>query len=812
MENAEYLNHPLIKPNKIESRLYQQTLFASCANKNSLVVLPTGLGKTILFIMVAAHRLQKFPEGKIIFCAPTKPLLDQHLRTTKDLMEIEDKQIIQLSGAIDPLKRENIWKLGRVFICTPQTLQNDIIQKRVNLDDVVLLCLDEAHKSVGDHSYVFIAEQYNKKAKNPLLLGITASPGSESERIQELQDNLGITNIEIRDETSDDVRQYIHEIEETWEKVALPEEFGIILTTLGDLFRKILEELKEMEIIKSANPQNNPRRELLKLRQKVNEKYSQTMEEDRGDFFKAMGLVGNSIRLSHAIELIETQGVPSLSKYLERQINEIRMGKGSRALKNLMLSEEMITVVESVKQLQEQKIIHPKLQRLKEIIAESVENNPLNRILVFAHFRSAVKTIDEELNKIQGVSSHWFVGQSSMRDDKGLSQKNQIEIMQSFRDGLYNILVSTSVAEEGLDIGECDLVIFYDSVPSAIRLIQRKGRTGRRRKGKVIMLIAEGTRDEGYMWAAKRRTQKMRRLVKEYDILEKNRSVSAKNKQKGLLEYLKKEKKEEIEVALENEKINEKKEEIKEKTKPEISDEGKIAVICDIRERNTTIIKELMKKEVNLGFERLDVGDYICSDQVIIERKEVNDLVKSIIDKRLFTQAKILTESCSKPLIIIEGDLDLHKTSLHPNALTGALSSLVTDFRIPLIYTKNQKETAEMILAISKREQLERKRRVSVGKRKGLGMKIQIEETIASLPHVDHKIATRLLKHFGSIRNVFTAKLEDYLAIRGIGEKIAIDIIDYLYANYNEVETGEIEEALDELEWMKKEKEKKTKN
>ncbi|GAH23377.1 unnamed protein product, partial [marine sediment metagenome] len=111
------------------------------------------------------------------------------------------------------------------------------------------------------------------------------------------------------------------------------------------------------------------------------------------------------------------------------------------------------------------------------------------------------------------VSSHWFVGQSSMRDDKGLSQKNQIEIMQSFRDGLYNILVSTSVAEEGLDIGECDLVIFYDSVPSAIRLIQRKGRTGRRRKGRVIMLIAEGTRDEGYMWAAKRRTQKMRRLV-----------------------------------------------------------------------------------------------------------------------------------------------------------------------------------------------------------------------------------------------------------------------------------------------------------
>ena len=190
MEDIEYINHPLIKPKKIEARLYQQTLFASCIKENSLVILPTGLGKTILFLMITAHRFQKFPNGKIVFCAPTKPLLDQHEIISKDSLNIDSEKIIQVSGQIDPKKRKQIWEQGQIFICTPQTIQNDIIQRRINLEDIVFLCLDEAHKAVGDHSYVFIAEQYNKKAKNPLLLGITASPGAKIERIEEVQENI----------------------------------------------------------------------------------------------------------------------------------------------------------------------------------------------------------------------------------------------------------------------------------------------------------------------------------------------------------------------------------------------------------------------------------------------------------------------------------------------------------------------------------------------------------------------------------------------------------------------------------------------
>ena len=814
MDQPEYLNHPLIKPNKIEARLYQQTLFASCIKENSLVILPTGLGKTILFLMITAQRLQKFPDGKIVFCAPTKPLLDQHELVSKDSLEIDSEKIIQVSGQIDPRKRKQVWEQGQILICTPQTIQNDIIQRRINLEDIVFLCLDEAHKAVGDHSYVFIAEQYNKKAKEPLLLGITASPGSKIERIEEVQENLKVFNVEMRDESSDDVKQYIHEIQENWEIIPLSKEFRNIIETLNSIYKNILEGLKELDIINSAQPKNNPRRELLKLRAKVHEKYSEKSDEDRTDFFRALALVGNSIRISHAIELIETQGVPSLNKYLEGQISEIKFGRGSRALKELIFSDEMKIVVESVQSLHEQKIIHPKIERLKEIISEEVINNPDNRILVFAHFRVAAKIISEELSKIKGVNARWFVGQSSMKGEKGLSQKEQLEIMQAFREGTYNVLVSTSVAEEGLDIGECELVVFYDAVPNAIRLIQRKGRTGRRKEGKVVMLIAEGTRDEAYMWASRKQAQKMKRLVKTLEKPKDKTKTKKQEKQKGIIDFLKEAEK--TSELKEEEAIQEVEEEGDLDKSVSEKEDSSIKIICDSRERNTVVIKELMNKDVDLGFERLEIGDYICSDQVIVERKTEDDFVKSIMDKRLFSQIKILVESCSKPILLLEGELNLFSSSLHPSALAGALTSIAADFKVPIIYTKNQKETAEILFALARREQEERKRKLSIGKRKGLGLKIQLEEAISSLPHVDHKIAGRLLNHFGSIRDIVLAKREDFFAIKGIGEKIANDIIDFIYANYNEITNGtEFDSIKEELEFLKQEvgeKSKKSKN
>ena len=163
--------------------------------------------------------------------------------------------------------------------------------------------------------------------------------------------------------------------------------------------------------------------------------------------------------------------------------------------------------------LSPKQLIHPKYYVLEKLLLQEITINPTSRILVFVKLRDSVKNI---VNKLKSSNSEGilkparFVGQATKsKDDKGLSQKKQLEILKQFKQGHYNILVSTNVGEEGLDIAECDLVIFYDVVASEIRFIQRKGRTARHREGKVIILYCKDTHDEIYMHIALNKLKKM---------------------------------------------------------------------------------------------------------------------------------------------------------------------------------------------------------------------------------------------------------------------------------------------------------------
>jgi len=164
---------------------------------------------------------------------------------------------------------------------------------------------------------------------------------------------------------------------------------------------------------------------------------------------------------------------------------------------------------------QKNDLLHPKLVKLHDIIIDEFENYPDSHILIFAEFRDTITLINNLLKKIPTVYPVRFVGQKTKSDkDKGMSQKNQIKILEEFREGKYNVLVSTSVAEEGLDIAECDVVIFYDAVPSEIRLIQRKGRTARQRRGKVLILYCKDSSDEKNLKSSLSRLQEMQKNIK----------------------------------------------------------------------------------------------------------------------------------------------------------------------------------------------------------------------------------------------------------------------------------------------------------
>jgi len=147
---------------------------------------------------------------------------------------------------------------------------------------------------------------------------------------------------------------------------------------------------------------------------------------------------------------------------------------------------------------------------LVQVLLEELRNNETSRILVFVKLRDSVKNIVKNLKNISDIKAVRFVGQATKAaDDKGLSQKKQIEILNQFKEGIHNVLVSTNVGEEGLDIAECDLVVFYDVVASEIRLIQRKGRTARHRKGRVVILYCKETHDEVYLRIALSKLKKM---------------------------------------------------------------------------------------------------------------------------------------------------------------------------------------------------------------------------------------------------------------------------------------------------------------
>jgi len=739
-----FISHPLLKENAIERRLYQETLTLSCINHHSLVILPTGLGKTIIAALIAAYRKKKHPKGKIIFLAPTKPLVDQHHKTFTSVFNFDASDFAVLTGSTPPGKRKEIWMNSSFIFVTPQTLQNDIIKGNCSLEDCVFLIFDEAHRAVGNYAYVFIAREYIKQARNPLILGITASPSSEEIKIQEIQENLFIQNIEIRTESSPDVKDYVQPVEIEKIFVSLPSEFMDLKSKIESELKAVLMNLKRAGIVDTYDLRRISHSKLLAAQRMVQARIKDSQPD--AEFYENIKRITISIKLSHMLELLESQGLISLQKYLKK----IQRGttKSDKIISQSSFYEEMFQLIQRLMDGEKE---HPKLKKLITLLNNEIKRNPDAKIIVFVHYRVSAQMITAELEKHEQLRAVRFVGQQSKRGDKGLTQKEQLEILEQFKAGDYNLLIATSVAEEGLDISECDLVIFYDSVPSSIRSIQRRGRTGRKRAGKVIVLITKGTIDEGYHYAAQSKERTMKRHIRELQHYSKQLKEKLPNDQKSLITYV--------------------------PETPE-SKKKKITIIADTRETASPVVRTLYEAGVDVQLKKLDVGDYIISEDAGIERKTIEDLAESLKDGRLFRELTDLCNSYSIPIIIIEGT-DLYSArGIVPNALRGTLASLILDFKLATIFSKDAEDTAKFLIMLAKREQEEKKKTPRIRNSKTPpNMARTLEYIVAGIPLIDITRARNLLSHFGSIKNIFTASEEELRNVKGIGEKIARQII-----------------------------------
>ncbi|PWI48954.1 hypothetical protein CEE45_04280 [Candidatus Heimdallarchaeota archaeon B3_Heim] len=489
----------LVLPNT-EPRIYQQVIFSECVTnpKNTMVVLPTGLGKTIIMAYLSAYSLNKVPGRQVLILTPTRPLVHQIKNMFSDSIgNLSTDLILEVSGEIPPAKRGQEYPNAKIIIGTPQTIENDLLYGRLEIKNVQLLCIDEVHRATGDYAYVSIA----KEAKCQII-GFTATPGNNPEKILEVCENLRIGKISVTNPADFDVQDFIsvHTPEVIW--IDLPDQYRSLLTKLQELQDELLATLKErLSSIKKSKYLG--KREALAIHQQI--VFQTKQDSSYGDLLISSS---NLIRVQHLKELVESQGLPQVANTIKKW----RQKKSSKALR-LFLEDPIIHELET--SLGDKPLIHPKLGFMISDLRAELRDDSKNesRIIIFSNFRDTVHFLHEELTNSQ-INTGVFIGHSSSKTDKGLSQKDQLKVIDQFKKGEIKVLLSTSVGEEGLDVGNCDLVIFYDSVPSVVRAIQRRGR-GRKRKSRVVHLVTKGTRDEGMYWAIKQKDKRMKQFLKE---------------------------------------------------------------------------------------------------------------------------------------------------------------------------------------------------------------------------------------------------------------------------------------------------------
>ena len=511
-----------VRSQKLEEREYQTKIANECTDRNSLVVLPTGLGKTIIAVLVARKILERVPKNsKIIILAPTRPLIDQHRSTFLKFLDIPEEKLALLTGKTAPEKRVDVFTYNQLLFFTPQTLRNDLVSRRYTLKNTALIIFDEAHHASGDYPYTMIADELTDQNPDAIILALTASPGASKSKIVELCKNLHISleNIHIRTRKDEQVRKYVKPMDIYKIGVNLNANMSDIYKLVNLVLEERLQYLSRHNLIDKSGDNLHIkviRKDLLRLNSELIRIVNGT--GDKTGSYSALSINAQGLILFHVLELIEQQGLDVLLDYLEKLNKKAKKRNSSKASRILAADNRIRRIYLELKKAQQfspDNLIHPKYHVLVKVLLDELHKNSEARVLVFVKLRNSVKNIVNKLKDIKTIRPARFVGQATKsQDDKGLSQKRQIEILKEFKQGIYNVLVSTNVGEEGLDIAECDMVIFYDVVASEIRLIQRKGRTARHREGKVVILYCKDTHDEIYLRIALSKLKRMNTTLK----------------------------------------------------------------------------------------------------------------------------------------------------------------------------------------------------------------------------------------------------------------------------------------------------------
>jgi len=513
-ESMATVVHPRVRPDVLEDREYQGRIAETAVDHNTLVVLPTGLGKTAIALRVIAEELRRFPTRSVMVLAPTRPLVVQHAESIRRTLLAPDPVV--LTGTVSPEKRSHPTEPPRVVVATPQVIAHDLAHETLSLGEFSLLVFDEAHRAVGDYPYAAIGLA-NRTQGGARVLAMTASPGSRLERIREVWSNLGIERFEYRTLGDPDVQPYVFGVGVETISVAVPPAVRELAMRLRSTVQRQVDSLHELRFLPEGA--TGSRRDLLALGERLRREID--LARHRGEnapagLWSAVTAQTTAMKALHALELAESQGADQLRSFLEAQARP-RSGRVTPAQRRFLADPDVVRTQEILSSLS---VDLPKTEVAVRLIAEELHRTPDAKVLVFTQYRDTSDSVVRALEALNdpGVRAARFVGQASRGETQGLSQKEQVARLNEFRFGVLNCLVATSVAEEGLDIPSTDLVIFYEPVPDVIRTIQRRGRTGRSRAGRVVVLVSEGTRDVGLARSARARERRMHEMLEKVEV------------------------------------------------------------------------------------------------------------------------------------------------------------------------------------------------------------------------------------------------------------------------------------------------------
>ena len=763
-EDTEYINKPLLKQDTIEKREYQSYLSNKATEESTLVVLPTGTGKTIVNLLITAQRIHE-KGGKALLMAPTKPLVEQHIETYKSLLDIPEEDIVLFTGQIKPEKREKIWNDSpSVIISTPQVIENDIMSKRIDLSDVTHLTIDECHRATGDYAYVYIAKKYMEQGQNKLITGLSASPGDSRDDILNICKNIQVSSIEVISEDDERLEPYLYETNIDNRFVDISDEVLKIRDILQDVYKSRLVKLYEEDYVDSRS-KNLSNYKLRQARGKINK----AMQENDSSAYKAISIWAEAMKLNTAINLLETQGVESFNRYISRLESEARSEDSSKAVQRLLSDPQMEKAIKLSRSHNED-FAKFKVLRTELVRKVKIENE---KALVFTKSRDTVEALVDYLSETFDVER--LVGQTDKKNSEGMSQKQQKKAIERFSNNETEVLISTQIGEEGLDISQVDLVVFYEPAQRGIEKIQRKGRTGRNSDGTVLILIGKDTKDMGLYYKSK-------------NVLDNiDDDLESLNEITDIQDEIKQELQEEQEQKTFDSFTEDNEEHTTEFE--EKSENDKVKIIADSRETNSSVVKELdLDEDVEVEIENnLEVGDYILGNNCAVERKSVKDFADTLTGERsIFEQIGAMANAYDKSILLIEGEHGkLYTQNIHPNAIRATKSSLIVDYGISIVESMDEKDTASLLKYLAKKEQINKNTEINPhGKKKTKTVKEEQEYIVSSVKNIGPKNARNLLHEFNTIQEVFNADISELEKVDTIGKEKAKHInsitkIDY---------------------------------